>query len=345
MPDKLIKLMIVCIGLVISLPVQAKREGELTQGMVNPGYHEQPGWFKNSFLDINEDIDEASEAGRRLMIFFYQDGCPYCKKLLEDNFGQREITEKTRNNFDVVTLNIWGDREVTVGDATVSEKQFAEKMKVMYTPTLLFFNEQGKAVLRTNGYYHPGKFNAALDYVLQHRDQDETFRAYLNRVSPAPAKGVIHREAESLKAPYNFSNLTSAQHLLVMFEQKQCNSCDELHQDMLNRPESKQLLKKLDVAVLDMWSDDNLVTFDGQTIKIKDWAKKLNIQYAPSLVYFNPQGEEVFRSEAYLKAFHIQSIMDYVSTGAYKTQANFQRYIEDRAEKLRAQGIEVDIMN
>jgi len=336
--------MIVCIGLVLSFQSQAKREGELTQGMVNPGYHEQPSWFKNSFLDINEDIQEASEAGKRLMIFFYQDGCPYCKKLLEDNFGQRDITEKTRNHFDVTTLNIWGDREVTLGDATLSEKEFAEKVKVMYTPTLLFFNEQGKAVLRTNGYYDPGKFNAALDYVLQHRDQHESFRAYLERVSPAPAKGVIHREIESVTAPYNFNALSSTKPLLVMFEQKQCNSCDELHQDILNRAESRSLLKALDVAVLDMWSDDKIVTIGGQTIKIKDWAKQLNIQYAPSLVYFNPQGKEVFRSEAYLKAFHIQSIMDYISSGAYKTQTNFQRYIEDRADRLRAQGIEVDIM-
>ncbi|MFW2374650.1 MAG: thioredoxin family protein [Gammaproteobacteria bacterium] len=344
MPDKLIKLLLVCIGLVFSFQSLAKREGELIQGMVNPGYHEQPSWFKNSFLDINEDIQEASEAGKRLMIFFYQDGCPYCKKLLEDNFGQRDISEKTRSHFDVTTLNIWGDREVTVGGATLSEKQFAEKMKVMYTPTLLFFNEQGKAVLRTNGYYDPGKFNAALDYVLQHRDQHETFRAYLERATPAPAKGVIHREVESVTAPYNFNQLNSSRHLLVMFEQKQCNSCDELHQDILSRAESRALLKTLDVAVLDMWSDDKMTRHDGQSIKIKDWAKQLNIQYAPSLVYFNPQGEEVFRAEAYLKAFHIQSIMDYVSSGAYKTQTNFQRYIEDRADKLRAQGIEVDIM-
>ena len=337
--------MIVFIALVFSLESQAKREGELAQGMVNPGYHEQPSWFKQSFLDINDDIQEASEAGKRLMIFFYQDGCPYCQKLLEDNFGQRDITEKTRSNFDVVTLNIWGDREVTVGDASVSEKQFAEKMKVMYTPTLLFFNEQGKAVLRTNGYYHPGKFNAALDYVLQHRDQHESFRAYLARVSPAPATGVIHREVESVAVPYKFNQLNSTRHMLVMFEQKQCNSCDELHQDILNRAESRALLKTLDVAVLDMWSDDTLTLHDGQSIKIKDWAKRLNIQYAPSLVYFNSRGEEVFRSEAYLKAFHIQSIMDYVSSEAYKTQTNFQRYIEDRAETLRAAGIEVDIMN
>ena len=55
-------------------------------------------------------------------------------------------------------------------------------------------------------------------------------------------------------------------------------------------------------------------------------------------------GKEVFRTDGYLKAFHVQSTLDYVSSGAYKTQPEFQRFIEDRADKLLAQGIEVDIM-
>ena len=130
----------------------AKTEGSLGEGMVNPGYVEQPAWFKSSFLDLEEDITEASESGKRLMVFFYQDGCPYCKKLLQDNFGQRDIAEKTRKNFDVVSLNIWGDRDVSFADIETTEKDFAARLKVMYTPTLIFFNEQGKVVLRTNGY-------------------------------------------------------------------------------------------------------------------------------------------------------------------------------------------------
>lgn len=335
--------LVFCVGALFSYSY-AKEAGELAEGMVNPGYHEQPSWFKNSFLDINEDIAEAAEANKRLMMFFYQDGCPYCQKLLEDNFGQRAITDKTRNNFDVITINIWGDREVTLGDRVTTEKQFAESLKVMYTPTLIFFNEQGQAVLRANGYYHPAKFNAALDYVLEHHDKTESFRSYLARVSPAKAVGKMHREVETMSAPYRFDQPAKGRYRLVMFEQKQCSTCDELHGDILKQPESQALLKRFDVAVLDMWSEDKMTRPDGQQVKIRDWAKQLNIQYAPSLVYFNDQGEEVFRSEAYLRSFHIQSIMDYVASSAYKQQPNLQRYIEDRAEKLRAQGIEVDLM-
>lgn len=331
-------------GLLLMQPVYAKKEGALEAGMVNPGYVEQPAWFKTSFLDLNEDIAEASESGKRLMIYFYQDGCPYCKKLLQDNFGQRDIAEKTRENFDVVSLNIWGDRDVSLGEVTTTEKDFAERLKVMYTPTLIFFNEEGKPVLRANGYYPPQKFDAALDYVLQHKDKTQSFREYLAGAGARQTEGKLHTDVATMQSPYDFSK-SSDNHRLVMFEQKQCKECDELHLDILQRDESKQQLKKFDVAVLDMWSEDKLIRPDGQKVAVKDWARDLNIQYAPSLVYFDPQGNEVFRSDGYLRAFHVQSIMDYVSSGAYKEQPNFQRYIDNRAHDLREQGIEVDLMN
>lgn len=341
--QNVVKLGVLFLLTVMVMPVNAKTEGALTEGMVNPGYVEQPTWFKNSFLDLDEDIEEARESGKRLMVFFYQDGCPYCKKLLQDNFGQRDIAEKTRKNFDVVSLNIWGDRDLSFAGVQATEKEFAASLKVMYTPTLLFFNEQGKAVLRTNGYYHPGKFNAALDYVLGHHDKKQQFRAYLSEVSPAKAKGKIYKSVETIKSPYDFSQAAN-KYRVVMFEQKQCGECDELHNDILLQPESKKQLKKFDVAVVDMWSEEKIIRPDGKQSNIKDWARDLNIQYAPSLVYFNQQGQEVFRSDGYLRTFHVQSVMDYVSSEAYKSQKNFQRYIDKRAHDLRAQGIEVDIM-
>jgi thioredoxin-related protein len=39
---------------------------------------EPPEWFAQSFLDIREDAAEAARDGKRLMIYFMQDGCPYC---------------------------------------------------------------------------------------------------------------------------------------------------------------------------------------------------------------------------------------------------------------------------
>ena len=95
MPLKLIPVLLLTV-FIGSLQVYAKSEGELDAGMVNPGHEEHPDWFKVSFLDLYEDIEDATDNNKRLLIYYYQDGCPYCQKLLEDNFSQRDISGKTK---------------------------------------------------------------------------------------------------------------------------------------------------------------------------------------------------------------------------------------------------------
>ena len=334
---------ILLVAILFNLPfVYAKTEGELGAGMVNPGHKEQPDWFKVSFLDLFEDIEEAADNNKRLMVYYYQDGCPYCKKLLEDNFSQRDISDKTQQYFDVVSINLWGDKEVTVGDKTYTEKEFAEALKVQYTPTLLFFNEDNKIVFRANGYYSPEKFSALLDYIGKKQETGISYQDYMAKVNPQPATGSLHDDINSVTSVTDLSSQKKP--LLLMFEQRKCAACDELHLDILKRKESINLLSGFNVLVVDMWSHQIITTPSGQKMKVRDWAKQLDVKYAPSLLFFDDKGNEVFRADAYLKAFHTQSVMDYVSSGAYKTQSNFQRYIDERADHLREQGIEVNLM-
>jgi thioredoxin-related protein len=70
----------------------------------------------------------------------------------------------------------------------------------------------------------------------------------------------------------------------------------------------------------------------------------LGIEYTPSLVFFDAQGLEVFRTAGFLKAFHIHGALDYVATGAYLRQPNFQRYLEARRAALEARGFKIDLM-
>jgi thioredoxin-related protein len=327
--------------------VAARTEGELASGMVNPGYKEHPDWFKVSFLDLYEDVEEAAENNKRLMVYFYQDGCPYCKKLIEDNFGQRKIADKTQQYFDVVAINLWGDKEVVVGDDSYSEKAFAEALKVQYTPTLLFFNENNKIVFRANGYYPPEKFSALLDYIGNKRETEIAYQDFMAKADMKPSSGRLHTSVNSVASTTDLSLYRKDDDdkpLLVMFEQKKCSTCDELHSDMLQRKESVDLLSRFHVVVLDMWSTDSIKTPAGKQVKINEWARALDVKYAPSLLFFDAKGDEVFRTDAYLKAFHTQSVMEYVASGAYLKQPNFQRYIDERADHLREQGIEVNLM-
>ena len=326
--------------------VQAAEPEALKSDMVNPGYHEKPAWFKDSFLDLREDVEEATANKKRVLLYFYQDGCPYCSKLLQDNLGQKKLANKTRQHFDVIAINMWGDKEVTdLSGHVTTEKKFTEQMKVMYTPTLVFLTEKGNVALRVNGYYAPNKYETALDYVRGKNERKISFRNYAKKFLKAPTLGKLHSQPFILKPPYYIKELLkSKKPLLVLFEQKKCHDCDELHNDIFTRDETLKQIKRFNVVRLDMWSKDELVDGQGRIISAKEFAKKLDITNSPSFIFFNEKGEDVFRIDAYMKSFHTQSVLDYISSGAYKKQSNFQRYIGKRAERLEAQGQHIDLM-
>jgi len=326
----------------------AAQEDGLAAGMVNPGHEDKPDWFKLSFLDIREDIAEAEAESKRVLLYFYQDGCPYCKKLLQDNFARKVIVDKTRTHFDVIAVNMWGDREVTdLNGSETTEKKFAAQMRVMFTPTLLFLDEKGAVALRVNGYYYPGKFETALDYVSGKKETSMSFADYYKKNTPEKASGKLHTDISNLASPYKLtaSARKSKRPLVVMFEQKVCKACDELHLDVLKKEQVQKEISSYDVVVLDMHSSETVVTPEGKTRKVSQWAHDLDIKYAPSMVFFDDQGKEVFRAEAYLRTFHVAGSMSYVSSGAYLKQPSFQRYLQAVTQKMHDQGIEVNLLD
>jgi thioredoxin-related protein len=135
---------------------------------------EGPAWFKQSFLDVKEDLADAKKSNRRLMLYFYMDGCPYCARFLRETLARRELADKTRRYFDVVAIDLRGDREVTdAAGQAMPEKAFAASMGVKYTPTFLLFDQTGRVALRLVGFQSQPRFDAALDYVAS-----EAFRQY-----------------------------------------------------------------------------------------------------------------------------------------------------------------------
>ena len=313
---------------------------------------EYPSWFHDGFLDIKEDVTLANSKGKRLMVLFTQDGCPYCNALVERNLAQKDIEELVRSKFEVVTINLVGDRDViNIDGKRYTEKTFAEALKVQFTPTMLFYNDKGETILRLNGYMHPEQFKVALNYLVEKSNQ-LSFHDFLELNAPPAQAGKLNRESFFLLPPYSLQRQSTrkdqatqkAKPIAVFFEQKDCPNCDVLHKQVLVDAETRKLIGKYDAVQLDMWNKTTVLTTpEGKTSTARDWAKQLDIKYAPTIVLFNEEGKEIIRTEAFFKIFHTQSLFDYVQSGAYKQQPNFQRYISHRSEQLRAQGKDVDI--
>ena len=305
-----------------------------------------PRWFTESFLDLREDIRDATREKKRLLLYFGQDGCPYCKALMKVNFGQPDIVAKTRRHFTPIALNLWGDREITwVDGRKMTEKELARTLKVQFTPTLLFFDEKGHVVLRLNGYSPPEKFRVALDYVSQRMEDKQSFTDYLAGQRPQMADGALASQPFFERGTPDLPRIlkSSGKPLLAVFERKACRDCTELHREGFARPEVRQLLERFSVVQLDMLGPRTVVTQEGKSATERDWARSLQVINTPSLVFFDAGGKEVFRAEGYVRPFHLASTLDYVASGAYRDEPSFQRFIQKRADALRAAGKKVDL--
>lgn len=333
-------------GLLLASPAQAAAPNEDKGQFLGGIATEYPAWFKESFLHLKEDVAEAAAAGKRVMVIFHQNGCPYCNALVERNLSQKDIEDAVRKQFDVVAINMWGDREVSGLDGKhYTEKSFAAANKVQFTPTILFFDEAGQVVLRLNGYLPPARFKTAIDYVGQRQEKAMSFRDYAAAHEPAPAKSEMHQEAFFRPAPFDLSRKSNAkgQPIALFFEQKDCPACDELHTKVLPDPATRRIIGKFLAVQLNMWGNDAVITPDGKRTTAREWAKALDVKYAPTIVLLDAGGKEIIRSEAFFKVFHTQGIFTYVESGAYKKEPSFQRYLEGKADAIRQTGKDVDI--
>lgn len=302
-----------------------------------------PQWFKQSFLDLGDDVKEAAQANKRLVIFFQQDGCPYCNALVERNFAQKDILEKSQKHFDIIAINMWGDREVTnVDGKQFTEKTFSEFHKVQFTPTLLFYDEKGEVILRLNGYRSPSRFSVDLDYVAMKKEKEASYRDFIKtNYTSGPSSKTMHEQPFFTKT--NDLSSRSKKPFALFFEQKDCPNCDRLHKKILPDASTRKVIEQFDNYQLDMWSNEMVTTPDGRKVSVRDWAKELDIKFAPSILIFNEEGKEIIRSEAFFKVFHTQGIFAYVLEGAYKKEPSFQRYLSERADHIRESGESVDI--
>ena len=302
-----------------------------------------PKWFAETFLDFREDVAEAKREGKRLMLYFGQDGCPYCKALMKANFGERDIEDKTRRHFVPIALNLWGDREVTwVDGRRMSEKVLARELQVQFTPTLLFFDGEARVVLRLNGYLPPPKFRVALDYA-RGEGRGMAFAEYLARRLPGEGRGGMEAQPFFERDRDLPRALASGKPVLVVVERRGCADCAELHREGFARADVRELLRRFTVVQLDLAGERPVTLPEGAVMNERVWAQRLAVGNTPALVFLDSRGGEVFRADGYLRPFHLATALDYVASGAYRQEPAFQRFVQRRADALRAEGRRVDI--
>lgn len=314
-------------------PLLAAERGKVTGGMA----HHYPDWFKDSFLDLAEDAQEAADENKHAILFLTLNGCPYCTRMLNETFVEdRALMEK---DFDTIGINIRGDKGVIMADGTeLSEKEFARKVKVRFTPTTLFLKANGDVALRINGYWDPAQFRSAMAYVREKAYEDETIFDYLAKrkaekiwdMAEHPAMDKVD-DLSKVKGP-----------LLILVEDVGCTTCAEVHTQLLDREDVSKSLEQYTFVRIDARSDRPIVDFEGKPSTQAKLAAQLGVTTTPSFIAFD-EGKERQRLEGMLYSHHFVSLLDYVSGQHYKNHKTWLSYNRERTEQVLDKGINIDL--
>jgi thioredoxin-related protein len=140
---------------------------------------------------------------------------------------------------------------------------------------------------------------------------------------------------------------------VVMWEQRGCPYCRETHMVNLAKPEINRYIREnFAVLQLDLWGSREVTDFDGEALQERALARKWGIVFTPTIMFFTDNLDEVegktgaqvevTRMPGYFKPFHFISMFEYVKESAYKRQ-HFQKYLQAKGQRLRDQGIEVNL--
>ena len=178
-------------------PANATSDDGLT--VEDDGLYKQD-WFLDTFLDFGEDLAEAADEGKGLLVLFEQQGCPYCRELHKVNFAKEQVRAYLTQNYNAVQIDLFGARETTDFDGqTYEERDLAGKWGVHFTPTSVLFpasaagkSSQAEAeAFRMPGYLKPFHYLSALEYVAKGAYAEQRFQRFLQaKFEDLAAKGI-----------------------------------------------------------------------------------------------------------------------------------------------------------
>jgi len=135
--------------------------------------------------------------------------------------------------------------------------------------------------------------------------------------------------------------------LALMFEQRGCTYCRQVHEQVLTDPEVRDFIKANYMMVqYNLYGDEEVTDLDGEALTEKTAARKWRVTFTPT-IFFLPEETDgkkdvgastvavmpgAFRKGTFLDMFQ------WVHKKGYETDEDFQRYHARRIIERREQG-------
>jgi thiol:disulfide interchange protein DsbD len=115
----------------------------------------------NTLDDLDTKKEQAVKEGKFLVIYFYKDTCPVCRKLKATTFQDKKVRDALKQDYIAVRVNI-------TDSANIESQALQQEYNVFGSPAFVFFDKDGKE-LRAEmfyGYQGPEEFYDTLDMIV-----------------------------------------------------------------------------------------------------------------------------------------------------------------------------------
>jgi len=170
-------LLITC-GLLASIVLCALAAPSLAAEGRDPYQH----FFVSGTDDFRAELADANRTGKKaLFVMFEQDGCPGCIYMKEHVLNRRDVQMFYRERFLNFSINLYGAAPLEdFAGHNVTEKTFARAAGIRATPTLMFYDLEGREIVRITGAIRDaGEFILLGDFVASGAYRTRKFAEFL----------------------------------------------------------------------------------------------------------------------------------------------------------------------
>lgn len=119
------------------------------------------------WVEYSKAFQTAGEKDRPVLLYFYRDGCPYCKILREQYFTDRDIERLMKESFVLSRV-----------DETIS-RDLVMEFGVRGVPTIWLLSKNGERILKIPGLPSVDEYKEFLNYAGRGWYKKMDIRAYL----------------------------------------------------------------------------------------------------------------------------------------------------------------------
>lgn len=124
------------------------------------------------------------------------------------------------------------------------------------------------------------------------------------------------------------------QGVFVVVGTEGCSYCYKFYTSSLHDPEIGGLLQKdFDAVGFEMFDDKEIVDPKGEQISIKKFVKREGTNFTPTIMFYDTDGNQVFRKSGYQSPERFVKIMQYVREQHYKN-TSFTAFINNAEKKM-----------